>query len=101
MVRLVWSRNAISDLKSIRLYISFDSVLYAKKLIKEILYQVQKLSLAPNLGRMIPELQNKNYKELIYKNYRIMFKIISHSEILILAIYHGNRNFDLDKIEPK
>jgi toxin ParE1/3/4 len=61
----------------------------------------RKLELNPSLGRIIPEVQKQNYKELILGNYRVMFKDISMTKILILAIFHSKRNFEIEKIEPK
>lgn len=100
MVQVVWSRNAQFDLRCIKEYISYDSALYARKVVTEIVQRTKKLEQQPNLGRLIPEIQNENYKELIYGNYRIMFKLVSDSIILILAIFHSARDFDIEKIEP-
>ncbi|MFY7862185.1 MAG: type II toxin-antitoxin system RelE/ParE family toxin [Chitinophagales bacterium] len=100
MVRVVWSKNALFDLRHIKEYISYDSERYAKKITSEIIQRTKKPELHPKLGRIIPEIQSEEYKELIYGNYRIMFKVIRKEEILILAIFHSARDFDIVKIEP-
>jgi toxin ParE1/3/4 len=100
MVLVVWSKNAKFDLKYIHSYISYDSERYAKKVVQGILLRTKKLESSPNLGRIIPEINNTNYKELIIGTYRIMFKIISETEVLILAVFHSSREFDIEKIEP-
>jgi plasmid stabilization system protein ParE len=100
VVKIVWSGNALADLRNIYTYIKHDSPKYAAKVIDNILKSTRKLELTPSLGRIIPEVQKQNFKELLFGNYRIMFKIVSKEEILILAIFHAKRNFEFDKIEP-
>lgn len=45
---------------------------------------------------MVPEFENKEIRDLILKKYRIVYQIISPSEIAILRIIHGSRLLDLD-----
>jgi toxin ParE1/3/4 len=101
MVRIIWSDNALTDLRNIHSYIEHDSKKYASKVVKDILDLTRKLELNPSLGRIIPEVLKQNYKELIIGNYRVMFKVISMDEILILAVFHSKRDFKIEIIEPK
>lgn len=82
--------DAKEDLKEIYEYISRDSVYYANKTIEEIIEKTKYLSMFPYMGRKIPEFNNVNFRELIYKSYRIFYKV--NSNIYILKIFHHSRN---------
>jgi addiction module RelE/StbE family toxin len=94
MVRLNWTQKAKKDLKHISDFIAIDSKFFAIITIKEILKKVEILENFPKIGRTIPEINNTIFREIFYKNYRIMYKIVSDNQIDILAVVHGARNFD-------
>ena len=43
------------------------------------------------MGRKIPEFDNTNFRELIYKSYRILYKV--NSNIYVLNVFHHSRDF--------
>ncbi|MFH1778262.1 MAG: type II toxin-antitoxin system RelE/ParE family toxin [Candidatus Omnitrophota bacterium] len=45
----------------------------------------------PLSGHMIPEIENKLCREVIYGYYRIMYKIV-RKDVWITGIVHGARN---------
>jgi plasmid stabilization system protein ParE len=45
----------------------------------------------PLSGRVVPELNNENLRELIFRNYRIIYEIIPDKQINILTIHHHAR----------
>jgi addiction module RelE/StbE family toxin len=94
MVRLNWTQKAKKDLKHISDFIALDSKFFAIITIKEILKKVEILENFPKIGRIIPEINENNFREIFYKNFRIMYKIVSDNQIDILAVVHGARNFD-------
>lgn len=83
--------DAKEDLKQIKEYISKDSIYYANKTINEIINKTEYLLMFPYMGRKIPEFNNENYRELIYKSYRILYKV--NSNVYILKIFHHSRDF--------
>ena len=99
MVQINWTLLAKSDLKNIFDYIAFDSKYYAKKTISEIRDETQILKQFPLIGRVIPEIGNENFREIIYGNYRIMYKLVTKERIDLLTIFHSSRNFKSDKLK--
>ena len=83
--------EAKADLKQIQEYISKDSIYYANKTINEIINKTEYLLMFPYMGRKIPEFDNTNFRELIYKSYRILYKV--NSNIYILNVFHHSRDF--------
>lgn len=88
--------SARKDLQEIYEYIRKDSDYYAVKTINQIQKYINNIKLFPYSGRKIPEINQDNFLEIIYKNFRIMYKIESRNRISILRIFHSSRKFQID-----
>jgi toxin ParE1/3/4 len=91
VAKIIFSKAARFDLKEIVDYIKRDSIKYAyleKRKIEEV---IEKLLKHPGLGRIVPELNNKDLREFIFRNYRIIYQSISEDQINILSIHHHAR----------
>lgn len=87
-----WSATSVADLGSIRDYISEDSEDDAISFLQEIKNQVMKMPDFPNLGRKVPEMDDENFREIIFGNYRIIYEI-QDDLIKIHTIIHQRRQF--------
>ena len=87
-----WTEPALSDLHAIHNFIARDSNTYADITISDILDEVQQLEQFPMSGRIVPEIHDETIRELIEGNYRIIYNI-TKSEVIILTILHGARDF--------
>lgn len=94
---LLWTDPSIEDLRSIRDYIARDSEHYAAEFVGQIILSADKLLEFPRLGRVVPEAQDENIRELLYQNYRIIYRIAG-DHIEILTVVHGSR--DLTRGKP-
>ena len=45
----------------------------------------------PEIGRIVPELNNKNIREIIYRNFRIIYVIFDLQRVSILTIHESSR----------
>ena len=90
MVELKWSNVARKDLIKTYNYISQDSIYYSIKTVDKIISLVDNLKILSYIGRKIPEYNVNDKRELIYKSYRIMYKIESN-KIFIRRIWHSAR----------
>lgn len=79
------------DLRIIHEYISKDSKFYADRFIEKIINRVDQLESFPNSGRVVPEFNLENIRELLEGNYRIIYKINSKNIIGITRIHHAAR----------
>ena len=98
MVQINWTHQAKNDLKSIADYISKDSKRYAKLQVVRLKNRTDVLKNYIHSGRIVPELNIVDIRELIEGNYRIVYKIVSKRQIDILTIHHSSRDltsFDL------
>ena len=92
--KVQWTKNAIYDLEDIIEYIKIDSIKMAKNIFYEIKDECQKLYFLPERKRIVPELQQlciTKYRELIYKRWRIIFKI-QEDKVFILLVVDSSRN---------
>ena len=90
MVEIRWSIDALEDLESIASYIEQDSPEKANELVTEIFEKVEMLKDFPHIGRIFSERNNERIRELIHKNYRIVYEI-KNNIIEILIVTHGSR----------
>lgn len=95
MVKLIWTDQAINDLNDIGDYIAENFEKYAKLTIEKLFEKTNLLKTFPQAGRIVPEKNEENIRELIEGNYRIIYEIVSPNQINILTIYHSARNLKL------
>jgi plasmid stabilization system protein ParE len=94
--KVQWTKNAIYDLEDIIKYLKIDSIKIAKSIFYEIKDECQKLYFFPERKRVVPELQQigiTKYRELIYKRWRIIFKI-QEDKVFILLVADSSRNLE-------
>lgn len=89
--KVVWSEEATEDIEAIAAYIARDSVYYASAFVREILDASGSLSTFFERGRIVPELEKQNIRELFVREYRLIYSI-EKTRIVILGIIHGKRN---------
>lgn len=65
MTSLLWSPQSLRDLESIRAYVAEDSPLYAELVVRRIIAAVERLTVFPESGRVVPERNTANIREVI------------------------------------
>ncbi len=88
-----WAPRAASNLEDICNYIARDSEYYAAFFAKKVNEIIKAIPPFPKAGRTVPEYGDKNLREKIYKNYRIVYRIKGEL-IEIVAICHGAKPLD-------
>ena len=97
MVQIKWTIQARDDLKNIAEYISLDSVKYAERQIARIKVRLHALKNQISFGKITPEINDPDFRELIEGNYRIIYKIQSESRVSILTFHHSARELNKRK----
>jgi toxin ParE1/3/4 len=98
-MKIEWTEPALFDVESIRDYIKRDSVYYSARFVERIFGAIENLRKFPELGRHVPESEDKNIREIMLQNYRIVYRAESE-RILILAVIHGARDLSQSKSKP-
>lgn len=74
-MQIKWTELALDDLESIRVYISKDSQFYARQFIERLFDSTEKLQGFPQLGRRVPEMEERNdIRELIFQGYVLFIR---------------------------
>ena len=96
-MKIIWSPLAIDRASEIAEYIAQDKPSAAEKWISAVFSKVEQLKSSHKVGRIVPEIRNDQFRELIYGNYRIIYRI-EKKQISILTIRHGKQILPIDEI---
>ena len=96
---LVWSSLAVERLHEIAQYIFQDNEETAVQWLDAVLEQVPQLIDCPQIGRVVPETNREDIRELLYKNYRIIYWL-DGEVVNLLTIRHGKQILPLEDLKP-
>ncbi len=65
--------------------------------IESVFSKVEQLKASPEIGRIVPEINNNQFRELIYGNYCIIYRIET-KQISVLTVRHGKQILPIDEI---
>jgi len=97
-MKIIWSPLAIDRVTEISEYIARDNPLAATKWVETMFDKVQILKSSPGSCRIVSEIQREDVRELIYGNYRIIYRV-EKEKISILTVRHGRQILPVDEIE--
>ena len=92
MGQLRWTEKASKNLQAVFDYISKDSKVYAARYVKALVHSTKKLENMPRCGRIVPELDDPRFREVVFGNHRIVYRIVEPDDIEILTVIHGARD---------
>ena len=90
MTRVVWTLQAIEDVEAIGAYIARDSPHYAALMAERIVESVERLKEFPRSGRVVPEVGQEAYREVVIGTYRIVYRLAGDLAE-ILTVVHAAR----------
>lgn len=97
-MKIIWSPLAIDRVTEIALYIAQDSLNSAKKWVESTFQSVERLEEFPRSGRMVPEIMQDDFREVLHGNYRIIYRLQSEY-VSILTVRHGRQILPVDEIK--
>lgn len=92
MVGVTFTNRAIDDLYAIGEYHAHYSPVYADHLQETIITKADTLRQFPEIGRKVPEFDLPDLRELTHKSYRIVYRVVSPTQVDIITIQHSSRN---------
>lgn len=91
-VQIIWSPSARLDLLDLKDYISLDSPEIAKRFVSSLFDAVERLTDFPLTGRVVPEFDNEQIREIIKRPCRIVYRINKQQDsIEIVRVWHSAR----------
>jgi len=94
-VKIRLTDSAIDDLRELQLY--YDEQLVpqvGKRFVNEILDRIETLTNNPDIGRIVPEFDTDNIRELIHKPFRVVYLRESMS-IFVIRVWRSERILEL------
>jgi toxin ParE1/3/4 len=96
-MKVIWSPLAIDRVSEIATYIAQENPTAAGKWVDTVFRKVEDLQDFPESGRVVPETENKAIRELIYGNYRLIYRL-EEKRISVLTVRHGKQILPVDEI---
>jgi toxin ParE1/3/4 len=92
--KVLLSPEALSDLEGIVAYIAPHDLEAAERLGNHLLDRALSLNTLPERGRMVPEFHEADLREVIFRSYRIIFRVNSaRRTVEIVRFWHAARGF--------
>jgi len=89
-MRVIWTRQAVEDVEAIKAYVARDSERYAALLAERLVAAVGRLEFFPQSGRVVPEVGDESLREVIYGNYRLVYRL-QPDAVEMVTVYHAAR----------
>lgn len=92
-MKLRWSTRALKDMTQLRDYITLDSPFYAQQFISRLAARIEVIADFPQSGRLVPEAERDDIREVIYQGYRVIYLIRENQqEIVLITVVHSSRD---------
>jgi toxin ParE1/3/4 len=88
MAQIVWSQRSLNHLEEIAEFIALDSPDFAAAFVTRIIDAIDRAALFPRLGRQVPEFEDDMLREIIFQNYRIVYRI-DGDRLGVVAVRHA------------
>lgn len=89
---LVWSGVALARLLEIRDGLAEKDPRAATRTLRFLLKRASQLTEFPNLGRVVPEVPDGELRELVEKQYRIVYRV-REKTVEVATVFEGYRQF--------
>jgi toxin ParE1/3/4 len=89
---VLWTPGARDDLQGVYDYTARDSLHYAGVVVDRIIEAMGRIQDYPESGRVVPELQRLDVREVIWRSYRIVYRLTSdHAQAHVLTVFRSER----------
>lgn len=98
--RVIWARAASEDLADLVAFIAADSPINApinaRRLLQRLRDKASALDVAPERGRIVPELGKfgiRAFREIIVRPYRLVYRL-AEGRVSVVAVFDGRRDLE-------
>jgi len=89
-VTVHWTDRAIGHLRSLHAYIGQSSPEYAQRVVDRLTRRSRQIGDFPQSGRIVPEAEFPQIREVLEGPYRIMYHI-KPEQVDVIAVIHGSQ----------
>lgn len=98
-MKVVWSPEARALAGEVVEYIAQDRPGAAREWLLGLGATVARLETHPHTGRRVPEMPGTGHRELIYRGYRIVYRV-DEDLVRIVSVWHQRRLLGEDDVQP-
>ena len=91
MAEIIWTEEALTTLEGIVEYIAVSSETAASRLVIRVFKKTDRLGQSPESGRLVEELREMAYREVIVNPCRVIYKI-ENETVYILHVVRQERD---------
>ena len=96
-MKIRWPPLAISRITEIGDFIAIDYPERALRIVREIIGAIARLKQFPKSGRIVPEFENPDIREVIHPPYRILYQEYEDA-VEILTVIHSRQLLTQEKL---
>ena len=96
-MRLHWTDRARRDLLDTGRYIALDNAVAARRWVERLRDKARHAAANPRAGRVVPEWQCDDVREVFLKTYRIVYRV-QEDGVHVLTVFEGHRLLPSDAI---
>jgi addiction module RelE/StbE family toxin len=96
-MKIVWTPEALNKLIEIEDFTAQDNPQGVAEFVDHLIERSELIKKNERMGRIVPEISNESIRELLIKNYRLVYRI-QKSVIIILTVFEGHRLVRRDEI---
>lgn len=89
-MKLRWSERSVNDLIAIQKYIAQNNPQMVKEWVAKIRKRAGSAAETALVGRIVPEFNQKDLREVFLGNYRIVYRVYADG-ILVLTVFEGHQ----------
>ena len=92
-MKVLWTKSAEAQLEAIHDYVAQTSPEYARRIVDNLTKRSIQIAAFPFSGRVVPEYDLNEIRELIEGPYRVIYLVRGeHEGIEVLAVIHSRQN---------
>ena len=92
---IAFAESAVKDIEAIRAWYTGQNVAsVGERVIREIISSVERLALFPESGRIVPEFQIPNLREVIHPPFRIVYRL-EENKVRIVRVWRSEKLLQL------
>lgn len=90
--------ECLDDIQRIKEHIALRSPTAGQQFVDAVFDRVEQLLDFPQLGRMVPELGHVSVREILYRQYRIIYRLLPNGRIDIIMVQSGLYPLDANRL---
>lgn len=99
-MKIIWSPLSVERVTEIAEYIASDNQKAANDWVENLFGLIEQLKSFPRSGRIVPELNEETIREILFGNYRIVYRI-ELKQISILTVRNIRQILPISDVDSK